>query len=124
MTSRRFTSLLVAICAVVALAACSSSGKSGEPAKTVSNGKITVEAFDIHFDVGTISATAGPLQVTFVNKGALDHTFTIEGTSLDLKASAGQSKTGTVTLVKGTYNYKCTVDGHASAGMKGKIEVS
>jgi plastocyanin len=123
MRFRRFTGLLLAICAVLALGACSSS-KSGGPAKTVTNGKITVEAFDIHFDVGTIKTSAGPLEVTFTNKGALDHTFTIEGTSLDLKASPNETKTGTVTLEKGTYHYKCTVDGHASQGMKGTIEVS
>ena len=124
MTSRRFMSLLVAVCAVLALGACSSSKGSSEPTKTVTDGKITVDAFDIHFDVGTIKTTAGPLDVTFTNKGALEHTFKIEGTDLDLKANAGKTDTGTVTLEKGTYKYECTVAGHAQQGMKGEIEVS
>jgi len=124
MTSRRFMGLLVAICAVLALGACSSSKGSGEPTKTVTGGKLTVDAFDNHFDVGTIKTTAGPLTVTFTNKGQVDHTFTIEHTDLNLKASNGKTVTGTVTLAKGTYNYKCTVDGHAQLGMKGEIEVS
>ena len=124
MTSRRFMSLLVAVCAVLALGACSSSKGSSEPTKTVTDGKITVDAFDIHFDVGTIKTTAGPLEVTFTNKGALEHTFKIENTDLDLKANAGKTDTGTVTLEKGTYKYECTVAGHAQQGMKGEIEVS
>ena len=124
MTSRRFIGLLAAVCAVLALGACSSSKSSSEPTKTVTDGKITVDGFDIHFDVGTIKTTAGPLQVTFTNKGSLQHTFKIENTDLELKASSGKSDTGTVTLAKGTYKYECTVDGHAQQGMKGEIEVS
>jgi len=124
MTLRRYTALLVALAAVLVLGACSSSSKASEPTKTVTDGKITIDAFDIHFDVGTIKTTAGPLEVTFTNKGALEHTFTIEGTDLDLKANAGKTDTGTVTLEKGTYKYECTVAGHAQQGMKGEIEVS
>ena len=124
MTSRRFMSLLVAVCAALALGACSSSSGSSEPTKTVTDGKITVDAFDIHFDVGTIKTTAGPLEVTLTNKGALEHTFKIEGTDLDLKANHGKTDTGTVNLTKGTYKYECTVAGHAQQGMKGEIEVS
>jgi len=125
MTSRRIIGLLVAVCAVLALGACSSSSKgSSEPTKTVTDGKITVDAFDIHFDVGTIKTTAGPLEVTFNNKGSLEHTFKIENTDLDLKANAGKTATGTVNLQKGTYKYECTVAGHAQQGMKGEIEVS
>ena len=121
---RLLSVLLVAVCAAFLLGACSSSSKSSEPTKTVSNGKITVDAFDIHFDVGTIKTTAGPLQVTLVNKGALEHTFKVEGTAFELKTSGGQTKSGTVTLAKGTYKYECSFDGHAQAGMKGTIEVS
>jgi len=133
MTSRRprtFGVLLVAIVAILAgfaLAACGSSsggGSSSEPSKTVTNGEITIEAFDIHFDVKDIKTTAGPLKVTLINKGALEHTFKIEDTSFELKASEGETKTGTTTLAKGTYKYECTIAGHASQGMKGTIEVS
>jgi len=125
MTRSRLCSVLLLVAAgAFSLGACSSSGGGGEPTKTVTNGKITVEAFDVHFDVSTIKTTAGPLQVTFVNKGALQHTFKIENTDFELKANGGKSDSGTVTLQKGTYKFECTVDGHASQGMKGDIEVS
>jgi plastocyanin len=122
--SRLLSVLLVAVCAAFLLGACSSGGSS-EPTKTVTNGKITVNAYDsLHFDVGTIKTTAGPLQVTLVNKGALQHTFKVENTDFELKTSGGETKAGTVTLAKGTYKFECTIAGHAQAGMKGTIEVS
>jgi plastocyanin len=113
---------LVAV-ALTALGACSSSGGGSEPAKTVTDGKITVGAYDTHFDVGDIKTTPGPLAVTLVNHGALQHAFKIDGTTLDLKTSGGKSASGTVTLAKGTYNYECTVAGHKALGMKGKVIV-
>lgn len=121
--SRRVAVLAAVLVAVFALGACSSDKKS-EPTKTATNGEITVDAFDIHYDVGAIKATAGPLKVTFVNKGALEHTFEIKDTDFELKANAGETKTGTVTLQKGTYTYECSIAGHAAQGMKGTIEVS
>jgi plastocyanin len=121
--SRRFAAVAFALVAVVALGACSSD-KKAEPTKTVTNGEITIDAFDIHFDVGTIKTTAGPLKVTLVNKGALEHTFRIKDLDFELKAQAGETETGTVTLEKGTYEYDCTIAGHAAQGMKGEIQVS
>ena len=129
MTPRPSVTLAVlATLSVAGFAACSSGGSSAScPApvdtKTATAGAISVCAADIHFDVKTIKATPGPLTVTLVNDGALQHTFTIKHTSLDLKANGGKTVHGTVTLAKGTYNFDCTVDGHAAAGMKGTIEV-
>ncbi len=64
------------------------------------------------------------MKVTLVNKGAIEHTFTIKDTDFELKAKAGETETGTVTLQKGTYTFECTIAGHAQQGMKGTIEVS
>jgi plastocyanin len=110
---------------VVVLTACGGSGGGkAEPTKTATNGAITIDAFDIHFDIGTIKTAAGPLTVTLDNKGAIDHTFKIEGTPLTLKAGGGKSATGTVTLKPGTYSFECTIPGHAAQGMKGTVIVS
>jgi hypothetical protein len=99
---RRFVAVAVALAAVFALGACSSSGGKKAPTKTVTDGKITITAYDIRFDVGDIKTTAGPLEVTLVNKGALEHTFKINDTDFELKAKAGETESGTVTLEKGT----------------------
>jgi plastocyanin len=123
--TRRFLLVVLAVVAPLALVACSSSGGGkSEPTKAAANGAITIDAFDIHFDIGTITTKAGPLTVTMDNKGAIPHTFKIEGTDLTLKANGGKSATGTYTLKKGTYTFECTIPGHAAQGMKGKVIVS
>jgi plastocyanin len=126
MTHRRSRVLAVALSVVAALAfgACGGGDDGGQPAKTVENREITVEAFDIHFDVGDIKAEAGPLTITLVNKGSLEHTLRIKDKDFELKAKAGETETGTVELEPGTYEYDCTIAGHAAQGMKGEIQVS
>lgn len=127
--TRPFTSLLVAAALVVGgLGACSSGGGKACPAKadikTVAGGAITVCGSELKYDVNTIKVKPGPLKVTLRNGGTTFHTLKILDTSMaELKANPGKSVTGTVTLAKGTYDFECTVPGHAGAGMKGKIVV-
>jgi plastocyanin len=122
--SRSFSAVVLALVAVLAFGACGGDSKE-EPAKTVENGEITVEAFDIHFDVGDIKTKAGPLTITLVNRGSLEHTLRIEDKDFELKVKGnGDEDTGTVDLEPGTYEYDCTIPGHASQGMKGEIQVS
>ena len=120
--TRRALGFLVVLAALV-LAACSNSGGGSGPTKTATGGAITVGAADLKFDVGEIRAAPGPLTVTLVNHGAIQHTFKIDGTSLELKTNGGNSATGTVTLAKGTYDFECTVPGHKAQGMKGTVVV-
>jgi plastocyanin len=124
-TRIRPIAMVLFVLAVVALVGCGSSSSSGsrKATKTATDGAITVGAYDLYFDVGTIKTTPGPLKVTLVNHGALFHTFKIEGTSLDLQTNAGKIATGRVTLTKRTYSFECTVPGHAAAGMRGKVDV-
>jgi len=122
MTRRHLGTFVVL--AALALGACGGGTSGGQATKTVTGGAITVGAYDLRFDVHEIKATPGPLTVTLVNHGAVDHTFEIQGTSLLLKANPGSSVTGTVTLAKGTYTFECTIPGHAAAGMKGTVVVA
>ena len=125
--SARQHQIVVAACllALIALSSCGGSAGGGPSTvtKTVTDGAITVGAYDLYFDVHTIDTSPGPLTVTLVDHGAVFHTFKIEGTSLYLQTNAGQTATGTVTLAKGTYTFDCTVPGHAAAGMRGVIHV-
>lgn len=129
---RRFVWVACFAVATAFLAACGGGSSSGSSSATCPpaadtraavNGAVTVCAFDIKFDVKTITAPAGPLNVTFINKGALQHTFQIEGTNFELKANGKATKTGSVTLAQGTYKFRCTVSGH-EASMHGDVIVS
>jgi plastocyanin len=126
--SYRRVLLPVLLVASLALAACGSSGGSGAgDTKTAVGGKIDVNAKDPYsFDVKTINATAGPLTVTLHEKGSQTHTFTIPSEKFEIKVTPSTpTATGTVTLQAGkTYDFKCSYDGHAAAGMTGKIVVS
>jgi uncharacterized cupredoxin-like copper-binding protein len=64
--------------------------------------------------------------VTFrvTNVGAIQHDFEIKGRKTRL-LSHGQSATLRVSFLrKGHYPYKCTVAGHAAAGMKGVFTIT
>jgi plastocyanin len=117
---------------VFALGACGGSSKSSGPAcpptadtRAAVNGAITVCATEYSFGVKTITAPAGPLAVTLINKGNLPHTFSVLGQNFTISASSkGSTQSGSVTLAKGTYTFICTIPGHASAGMTGKLVIS
>jgi plastocyanin len=112
----------------VALTACGSSGGSGSSdTRTAVDGKVDVNAKDPYsFDVKTINAQAGPLTVTLHEKGSQTHTFRIKSEDFEIKVTpSNPTATGTVTLQAGkTYDFDCSFDGHAAAGMKGKIVVT
>jgi plastocyanin len=118
----------VLLLASLALTACGSSGGgSSSSTRSAVDGKIDVNAKDPYsFDVKTINAQAGPLTVTLHEKGSQTHTFTIPSEDFEIKVTpSNPTATGTVTLQAGkTYDFKCSYDGHAAAGMTGKIVVS
>src|SRR4051812_18971459 len=107
-------SVLAALALTLTLAvlpACGSSSKKSSPpcppegsTRAAVNGAVTVCARDISFDVKTITAPAGPLSVTLINKGSQAHTFKVDGTDFELKTPSGDDvKTGTVTLTPGSH---------------------
>jgi len=125
--SYRRVVLPVLVVALLGLAACGSSGGgSSSDTKTAVDGKIDVTARDpYNFDVKTINAQPGPLTITLHEKGTSEHTFTIPDKDFEIKVNpSNPTATGTVTLEAGkTYDFKCSFDGHAAAGMRGKIVV-
>jgi uncharacterized cupredoxin-like copper-binding protein len=71
-----------------------------------------------------MSVPHGTVTFKVVNKGALQHDFSINGKKTALINPKG-SATLTVTFAKaGSYPYTCTVPGHAAAGMKGTLKVT
>ena len=65
-----------------------------------------------------------PLTVTLHEKGSQTHTFTIPSEKFEITVTPRKPEaTGSVTLKAGTYDFKCSFDGHAAAGMVGKIVV-
>jgi len=86
----------------------------------------TVVAEKFNFKPSNLTAEAGEtVKIAFANKGSLSHNLTFK--NLDAKTETIQSgNTQTIELQvdePGTYQFICTVPGHAQAGMKGKLVV-
>lgn len=72
-------------------------------------------------------APAGAITFIVQNDGHAPHDFVITGNGVEQKIALlepGQSATLTVELSPGGYEYKCTVPGHAIAGMRGTFSVT
>lgn len=84
---------------------------------------VTVIAKEFSFQLSQKSVNTGTVIFTVKNEGHLQHDFAIAGKKTPL-ISPGKSATLQVTFKKkGHFNYRCTVPGHAAAGMKGVLTV-
>ena len=85
---------------------------------------MNVAASEFKFVLSAKSAGRGLVIFKVKNVGKLAHDFQINGRKTTMIAP-GKSNTLRVTfLKKGAYPYKCTVPGHAAAGMKGVFTIS
>jgi uncharacterized cupredoxin-like copper-binding protein len=124
--------IVLALAFVVAVWAMT--GKPGQPslgsatpatgAQTQNGGvPLTVTATEFKFKLSKASVPHGNVVVTVVNNGKVAHDFSISGKTSPL-VSPGKSTKFTVKLEAGTFDYLCTVPGHAGAGMKGTLAVT
>lgn len=89
-------------------------------------GTITVEGGEFFFRNLVLDAVEGPVQVTLVNVGGAEHTFTIDeafGENDEVVALPGEGNTGTLELFPGSYTYYCSIPGHRQQGMEGTLEI-
>lgn len=87
--------------------------------------ELTVEAGDLWFAPDRIDVVAGePTNSTLDNGGESFHDLTIDELDLQIDAEAGQRTTAGLQIDEpGTYEFYCSVPGHASAGMRGTLTV-
>jgi len=122
------TAILLGMALVIlGLAGCTqpSSGAGG-------NGSVEVVMTEMRFSPNRIEAKVGqPVRITIVNRGAQRHDFafsTIEMPNLqgvETLTQPGQSTTLTMTFDRArVYEFRCTIPGHAEAGMTGAVFVS
>jgi plastocyanin len=144
MHRKRLTMVLVifAVSAVglsIAIGTAAGQVKSRSAVKTAKVTTITVTAgkpSEFGFKLSkTASIPVGKVSFVVTNQGVIGHSFKV-CTKAVTTATAnscvgvatkvlnkGQSATLTVTLAKGTFEFLCTVSGHAGNGMKGLIGV-
>jgi uncharacterized cupredoxin-like copper-binding protein len=118
--------------ALPAVAAPASNAAAASTTVSVTAGKPS----EFRFTLSTKTVKHGTVVFKVANKGALPHTFKVcssskggTATSCTGKStpmiSPGKTSSLTVTFAKaGSYEYLCTIPGHAAAGMKGDLKVT
>ena len=99
-------------------------GRSGSPPASAAPQE-AIAAKEFAFTPALVQLKVGEtVNIAFDNRGTMFHTLTIAGLGLDLRANAGDQIAGSLRPDHpGTYDFICSVPGHAGLGMRGKIEV-
>jgi plastocyanin len=87
---------------------------------------ISALASGLRYSTAHLTAKAGAVTIVMKNNSPIAHDVAIKGHGLYKKGKTvkkGGVSTVTATLKKGTYEFLCTVDAHAQAGMKGTLTV-
>lgn len=114
-------------------AGCSPRRASTPPVTSPSIGQtpvaVGVVLREFEFEPRPLKAKAGRVRFLLINRGTVDHDFTIpavEGHDLHEKHLVKPGKTLTVELElkPGVYEAICTLPGHKDAGMAVRVEVS
>ena len=89
---------------------------------------ITLNEFTIK-PKGVLATAGSPMTMTLINSGKIEHNLELEAKVSDVTALAvlkpGESKTVTFTpKMAGSFQFVCTIPGHAPAGMVGTLTVN
>ena len=85
-------------------------------------GDVLVEMRDVAYAPNALQLHTGST-IVVRNADLFWHTFTVEGTKLDLGLATHATERSTIALPPGTYTYFCRVPGHRQTGMKGTLVV-
>jgi uncharacterized cupredoxin-like copper-binding protein len=133
--------LLGVLCLAVTLAACGGSASQSDQTPTnpeagvaqqgeaAGGGSTTVNvvAKNMRFALDPAQASAGTITFVVTNDDPMPHDFAIEVNGVEHKTAmidAGKTESLIVDLEPGMYKYRCTVTGHALAGMRGTFTVT
>ena len=117
------------LAALVLLAAgCGGNDRPGGTVTAPAGGSVRVTAKEYSFDPSTIVVHGGgTLRLTLANKGTLAHNIKVEKDGRIIGGTpafpAGETRSATVRLASGTYEFLCTVGDHAELGMRGTLKV-
>ena len=116
--------LLLAGCGGGAATGASEPAASKAPAPAAAGPVLEVVGAEYSFAPTALKASAGKTTIRLVNKGVVEHDFTIDALKVKIEAQAGKTAEATVDLKPGTYKTTCTVPGHLQSGMAGTLTVS
>lgn len=117
--------LTALVVVVVLLASANGGGKRSVPTQATGSSTLDVELGDLFIKPKQLEVPSGTVTLRVKNKGAIQHTLSLEGTKkVTSLLDAGKSATLRLgQLAPGNYRLRCTVPGHADAGMTAKLTV-
>jgi uncharacterized cupredoxin-like copper-binding protein len=122
LTTRSISSLAAVAIAALSLAALASA-RTEQPASANAT-TVQVKGGEFFFRLSSKSiAKPGKVTFAFKNIGHVAHDFTISGKKTPLIQPGKTARLVVTFKKKGKWVYKCTVPGHAAAGMKGTFTV-
>ena len=98
-----------------------------EPTPSPAPAALVIEASEFKYVPPEITIpSAGSTTFSLVNKGVVEHDFTIdELDDFQIAVAIGETAEGTLTdVAPGTYKFYCTVPGHEVNGMVGELVVT
>ena len=100
-------------------------GQDSAPPAAEGARQAAVSMNDLRFSPSTITATVNErVNVVVRNDDSIVHDFTVPTLGIHVTVQPGQQTTfGLPTANAGTFPFRCTVPGHATAGMQGSIAV-
>ena len=123
--------LFIGVIAAAALVAVTASAQATiHPASTRGSQaaalitRVNVAASEFKFVLSKRTARRGVVIFRITNVGKIKHDFAIKLRKTRLLAHGQSAILRVVFLRKGSYPYRCTVPGHAAAGMKGVFRVT
>jgi plastocyanin len=110
------------------VAGCGGGDRPGRTVTAPAGGAVRVVAKEYSFDPSTIvMKQPGTLRLTLDNRGSLAHDVKVEKDGRVIGGTppfpAGETRSASVRLASGTYEFICTVGDHAELGMKGTLKV-
>jgi plastocyanin len=134
-TNLRLRAVAAAAVLTLTLAACSSGsdggggtgggGTAASPTAVDAGGgasATTIDQANFSFTPATFSVKSGSTVTVDNTTPSTAHTFTIEGSNVDVTLEGGQSQAVTIDVAPGTYTFICRF--HQAQGMKGTITVT
>ncbi|HXG27051.1 MAG TPA: cupredoxin domain-containing protein [Candidatus Binatia bacterium] len=122
-----FLTSCLGLAAVVA--ACGGDSGASSAPTTVPSGVVAVETKEYQFTPSTVTIPAGSVTFSVKNAGTEEHEFEVfqaDGTTVIDEIEGlvpGLTKTLTLSLEPGTYQFMCKLNGHDVLGMKGTLTV-
>ncbi|HSG12468.1 MAG TPA: cupredoxin domain-containing protein [Gaiellaceae bacterium] len=117
-------SALVASLVAVSLATAAEESASTPAGVAAESQVVTVSMYEMGFKLSASRVQTGTVTFRVVNDGKVVHDFRINGKGTPV-LGPGEQATLTVDFPQpGTFSFVCTVEGHAAAGMVGKLVVA